>query len=248
MKDDAMSIVVSPIPNLTPRAEQVLALARKEAGRLNHNFVSTSHLLLGLIKLAQGTAFYCLQKLGVNLEDTRIAVEKRTLPGLEDTPTVDAPYTPRSKKVLKYAMEEATALAHTYVGTEHILLGLIREGEGGAAEVLKGQHVDLESLRTEIMHQFDPTLKRLPTDHTVRQYRTDYEQLLNKQVLLTGCGGGKHVKVSELESLSVVLLGRAIHITPKIAACIIACTEDNDVLNPDALALLLFAVHTEKKT
>src|SRR5690242_10996878 len=107
--------------NFTPRAQQVLALARKEADRFNHNFVGTEHLLLGLIKLGQGVAVNVLQKLGLDLETVRMEVEKQVGTGPDQKMIGNIPYTPRVKKVLALAAKEAKALNHTYVGTEHIL-------------------------------------------------------------------------------------------------------------------------------
>ena len=110
--------------NFTPRAQQVLALARKEADRFNHNFLGTEHLLLGLIKLGQGVAVNVLQGMGIDLDTVRIAVEKEVGTGPDQKMIGNIPYTPRVKKVLALASKEAKALNHTYVGTEHILLGL----------------------------------------------------------------------------------------------------------------------------
>src|SRR5207247_606282 len=109
--------------NFTPRAQQVLALARKEADRLNHNSVGTEHLLLGLLKLGQGVAVNVLQKMGLDLETVRMEVEKQVGTGPDQKMIGNIPYTPRIKKVLALAAREAKALNHTYVGTEHILLG-----------------------------------------------------------------------------------------------------------------------------
>src|SRR5512136_2567914 len=142
--------------NFTPRAQQVLALARKEADRFNHNFVGTEHLLLGLIKLGQGVAVNVLQKLGLDLETVRLEVEKQVGTGPDQKMMGNIPYTPRVKKVLALAQKEAKALNHTYVGTEHILLGLLREGDGVAARVLKSLDVDIEQTRQEILKELDP--------------------------------------------------------------------------------------------
>ena len=142
--------------SFTPRAQQVLALARKEADRFNHNFVGTEHLLLGLIKLGQGVAVNVLQKMGLDLETVRTEVEKEVRTGAEQKVTGNIPYTPRVKKVLSLAGKEAKALNHTYVGTEHILLGLLREGDGVAAKVLKNLDVDIEQCRQEILKELDP--------------------------------------------------------------------------------------------
>jgi ATP-dependent Clp protease ATP-binding subunit ClpC len=149
MSDEAMS-------NFTPRAQQVLALARKEADRFNHNVIGTEHLLLGLIKLGQGVAVNVLQKMGLDLETVRMAVEKKTGTGPDQKVIGNIPYTPRVKKVLALASKEAKALNHTYVGTEHILLGLLREGDGIAAQVLKDLDVDIEQTRQEILKELDP--------------------------------------------------------------------------------------------
>ncbi len=142
--------------NFTPRAQQVLALARKEADRFNHNYVGTEHLLLGLIKLGQGVAVNVLQKMSLDLETVRLEVEKQVGNGPETKMVGNIPYTPRVKKVLALAGREANALNHSYVGTEHILLGLLREGEGVAARVLKNLEVDIERTRTEILQELDP--------------------------------------------------------------------------------------------
>src|SRR5438132_2413326 len=152
MSDEAMN-------NFTPRAQQVLALARKEADRFNHNFVGTEHLLLGLIKLGQGVAVNVLQKLGLDLETVRMEVEKQVGTGPDQKMIGNIPYTPRVKKVLALAAKEAKALNHTYVGTEHILLGLLREGDGVAARVLKNLDVDIEQTRQEILKELDPNFQ-----------------------------------------------------------------------------------------
>ena len=142
--------------NFTPRAQQVLALARKEADRFNHNFVGTEHLLLGLIKLGQGVAVNVLQKMGLDLETVRLEVEKQVGTGPDQKQVGNIPYTPRVKKVLSLASKEAKQLQHTYVGTEHILLGVLREGDGVAARVLKNLDIDIEETRQEILKELDP--------------------------------------------------------------------------------------------
>jgi len=145
-----------PMNNFTPRAQQVLALARKEADRFHHNYVGTEHILLGLIKLGQGVAVSVLQKMGLDLETVRSAVEKQVGIGQETKTPGSIPYTPRVKKVLALAGKEAKTLNHSYVGTEHILLGLLREGEGVAARVLKSLDIDIERTRNEILRELDP--------------------------------------------------------------------------------------------
>lgn len=142
--------------NFTPRAQQVLALAKKEADRFNHNFVGTEHLLLGLIKLGQGVAVNVLLKMGLDLETLRREVEKVVGTGPDQKVVGNIPFTPRVKKVLALAAREAKSLNHTYVGTEHILLGLLREGDGVAARVLKSLDVDIEEVRREVLKELDP--------------------------------------------------------------------------------------------
>jgi len=145
-----------PMNNFTPRAQQVLQLAKKEAERFHHNYVGTEHILLGLIKLGQGVAVSVLQKMNLDLETVRTAVEKEVGIGQETKEQQNIPFTPRVKKVLALAGKEAKALSHSYVGTEHILLGLLREGEGVAARVLKSLEVDIERTRNEILKELDP--------------------------------------------------------------------------------------------
>ncbi|MEM9443849.1 MAG: ATP-dependent Clp protease ATP-binding subunit [Verrucomicrobiota bacterium] len=145
--------------NFTPRAQQVLALARKEADRFNHNYVGTEHLLLGLIKLGQGVAVNVLQKMGLDLETVRMEVEKQVGSGPDTKMSGNIPYTPRVKKVLALAGKEAKALHHSYVGTEHILLGLLREGDGVAARVLKSLDIDIERARNEVLKELDPNFE-----------------------------------------------------------------------------------------
>lgn len=152
MSDESMN-------NFTPRAQQVLALARKEADRFNHSFVGTEHLLLGLINLGQGVAVNVLQKMGLDLETVRLEVEKQVGTGPDQKLAGNIPYTPRVKKVLELSKKEAKVLHHTYVGTEHILLGLLREGEGVAARVLRNLDIDIDQCRQEILHELDPNFE-----------------------------------------------------------------------------------------
>ncbi len=142
--------------NFTPRAQQVLQLARQEAERFNHGYVGTEHLLLGLVALGQGVAVNVLQKMNIDLETLRLEVEKAVGVGPETKTIGNVPFTPRVKKVLALASSEARALNHSYVGTEHLLLGLIREGEGVAARILKNLNVDLEKARIAIMKELNP--------------------------------------------------------------------------------------------
>jgi ATP-dependent Clp protease ATP-binding subunit ClpC len=174
--------------NFTPRAQQVLALARKEADRFNHNYVGTEHLLLGLIKLGQGVAVNVLQKMNLDLETVRLEVEKQVGNGPESKMVGNIPYTPRVKKVLALAGKEAKALNHSYVGTEHILLGLLREGDGVAARVLKNLDVDIERTRNEILRELDPNF----SGNTNEEEESDFEE--------PGAGNRKEGKTPALKA------------------------------------------------
>jgi ATP-dependent Clp protease ATP-binding subunit ClpC len=145
--------------NFTPRAQRVIQLARREADNFNHPYVGTEHLLLGLIALNEGVAVSVLEKMGVSLEAVRLEVEQAVGQGPETKTVGNVPFTPRAKKVLQLAIAEAQALNHSYVGTEHILLGLLREGEGVAAQVLRNLEVDIEAVRTEVMKELDPNFE-----------------------------------------------------------------------------------------
>jgi ATP-dependent Clp protease ATP-binding subunit ClpC len=139
----------------TLRAQQALGLAYREAARLNHNFVGTEHLLLGLVGLGPGTAVRALSRMGISPETVRAEVEKCVAKGSDETAVGRIPYTPRVKKVLALATKEAKWLNHTHVGTEHILLGILHEGGGVAAMVLKKLNIDIEQTRSEILKVLD---------------------------------------------------------------------------------------------
>ena len=141
----------------TPRAQQVIrVLAQKEAERFNHPYIGTEHLLLGLIVLGEGVAVNVLERMGVDLEALRLEVEKAVGQGPETKTAGALPMTPRAKKVLGLSASEAKALNHSYIGTEHILLGLLREEEGVAARVLKNLNVDMDHTRTEVLKELNP--------------------------------------------------------------------------------------------
>lgn len=145
--------------NLTPRAQQALALSRKEAERLNHNFVGTEHLLLGLIALGQGVAVNILRNRGLDLETVRREIGLQIGTGLDQRMIGTIPYTPRVKKVLALANLERRSLNHTYLGTEHILLGILREGDGVAGRVLSNLGLNIEQTRQEILKELDPNFE-----------------------------------------------------------------------------------------
>ncbi len=135
----------------TERARKVIILAKEEAKRFNHDYIGTEHILLGLIREGEGVAATVLEKMGISLENIRLEIEKLVQPGPTTQIIGDLPFTPRAKKSLELSAEEARALGHNYIGTEHLLLGLIREEEGVASQVLINLGLDLETVRNKIM-------------------------------------------------------------------------------------------------
>ncbi|HXV19223.1 MAG TPA: Clp protease N-terminal domain-containing protein, partial [Candidatus Omnitrophota bacterium] len=135
----------------TERARKVILLAKQEAKRFNHDYIGTEHVLLGLLREGEGVAAAVLQSLGMNLNNIRLEVEKLVQLGPATVVSGDLPFTPKAKKVMELAMEEARTLGHNYIGTEHLLLGLIREGEGVASQVFANMGLDLEKVREEVI-------------------------------------------------------------------------------------------------
>ena len=160
----------------TDKARRVVVLAQEEARMLNHNYIGTEHLLLGLIHEGEGVAARALESLGVSLTAVRRNVEEIVGQG-QAAPTGHIPFTPRAKKVLELSLREALQLGHNYIGTEHILLGLIREGEGVAAQVLQKLGADLNRVRQTVIQLLSGYVGRaqasgageLPTGWTVEQ-------------------------------------------------------------------------------
>jgi ATP-dependent Clp protease ATP-binding subunit ClpC len=134
----------------TDRARRVVVLAQDEARTLNHNYIGTEHILLGLIREDEGLAARALKALGVSLEETRQRVEDIIGRGVQ-AQKGHIPFTPRAKKVLELSLREALQLDHNYIGTEHILLGVLREGDGVAAQVLVASGVNLDRARQEVI-------------------------------------------------------------------------------------------------
>ena len=134
----------------TERARKVILLAKEEAKRFNHDYIGTEHILLGLIREGEGVAAVVLQKMGLSLQQIRLEIEKIVKPGTSTAVLGDIPFTPKAKKAIELSGEEARALGHNYIGTEHILLGLIKEGEGVASQVLLNLGLDLDKVRQEI--------------------------------------------------------------------------------------------------
>ncbi len=145
-----------PMMNLTPHSQQVMRLARKEAERMNNNFVGTEHILLGLIALGTGVAANVLIKEGFTLGAVREEIEKHCGKNPEQKILGHIPYTPRVRKVIDLAEKEAEKLHHTFLGTEHLLLGLLGENENPANLILKSLGMDTEQTRKEILRELDP--------------------------------------------------------------------------------------------
>jgi ATP-dependent Clp protease ATP-binding subunit ClpC len=138
------------LERFTDRARRVVRLAEEEARMLNHNYIGTEHLLLGLIHEGEGVAAKALESLGISLDAVRQQVEEIIGQG-QQVPSEGIPFTPRAKKVLELSLRESKQLGHTYIGTEHILLGLIREGDGVAAQVLVKLGADLNRVRQQVL-------------------------------------------------------------------------------------------------
>ena len=136
----------------TDRARKVMALANQEAQRFNHEYIGTEHILLGLVKEGSGVGANVLKNLEVDLRKVRLEVEKLVKSGPNMVTMGKLPQTPRAKKVIEYAIEEARNLNHNYVGTEHLLLGLLREQDGVAAQVLMNLGLKLDEVREEVLN------------------------------------------------------------------------------------------------
>src|ERR671935_1862173 len=142
---------MGPFDRFNDRAKRVLALAQDEAIRFNHNYIGVEHLVLGLIREGEGTAARVLHSLGVDLRAARAAVEAKIGRGSSTTAPSEITLSPRTKKVVELAIDEARKLGHAHVGTEHLLLGLVREGEGIASGVLESLGVSLEKVRHQVI-------------------------------------------------------------------------------------------------
>ena len=135
----------------TDRAKKVMSFARQEAMKFNHEYIGTEHILLGLVQEGSGVAANVLKNMTVDLDKIRHEVEKIVKTGPSMVTMGQLPFTPRAKKVLELSLEEASQLSHNYIGTEHLLLGLIRENEGIAAQVLMNLGVKLDEVRDEVL-------------------------------------------------------------------------------------------------
>jgi ATP-dependent Clp protease ATP-binding subunit ClpC len=164
----------------TERARRVVVLAQEEARALSHNYIGTEHILLGLIHENEGVAAKSLESMGISLDAVRTQVEEIIGEG-RITPSGQIPFTPRAKKVLELSLHESIQLGHNYIGTEHILLGLIREGEGLGAQVLVKLGADLDRVRQQVIEmlsgrhgseEFD-----IPTTAAEREFGT-YDEII----------------------------------------------------------------------
>ena len=135
----------------TDRARRAVVRAQEEAKTLNHDFIGTEHILLGLVGEGHGVAAKALESLGISMEAVRQRVEDIVPPGQVEVRSGHIPFTPRAKKVLELSLSESKLLGHRYIGTEHILLGLLRLGEGVAAQVLTGLGADLDGVRERVI-------------------------------------------------------------------------------------------------
>src|SRR5947209_5866784 len=214
----------------TERARKVVVLAQEEARHFNHNYIGTEHLLLGLLREDEGVAARALSSLNVTLDEVREQVESIVGYGEEGTGG-QAPFTSGSKKVLELALREALQLGHHYIGTEHILLGLVRKSEGVAARVLSNLGIDPEKVRHEVIRMLDgdrsqrdrsseaddrvvdaKQLKALQFDRWwLKQHRQGFAAILSGVVLivtilLTGLAGGGFFFFSTQHLLPLVLL------------------------------------------
>ena len=203
----------------TERARRVVLLAREEAKRLDHDYLGTEHLLLGLISEGEGVAAIALQNLDIDLEQVRQEVEKTVGRGGGSLFLGQIPFTPRAKKVLELAVTEARTLGHNYIGTEHLLLGLIREGEGVAAQVLINLGADLEKVRQEINNllggksAIQKTAQSTDTP-TLDRFGRDLTQLAREGVLDPVVGRKKEIErviqiLSRRTKNNPVLIGEA---------------------------------------
>lgn len=178
-RTDQPPMVSSPMyERFTDRSRKVMQLAQQECDRLNHEYVGTEHILIGLLKEGSGVAANVLKNLDMDLNKIRQEVEKIMVPGPDERPSgltalAKKPITPRGKKVLEYAIEAARTLVHNYVGTEHLLLGLLRVEEGVACQVLNNLGCKLDEVREEVLnilgHPLSGTEKGVEKDETPKE-------------------------------------------------------------------------------
>jgi ATP-dependent Clp protease ATP-binding subunit ClpA len=229
--------------NFTERVRKVLAMAREEAAALHHEYVGTEHELLGLLREGEGIAATALRNLGVDLDALRDSVFDVVKRGTSRTTTgPDLPYTSRAKKTLELAMSEARELKHDYVGTEHLLMGLIREEKGIAAQLLKSFGVDVENARAEILRIIEEsdlsapahakpktnTLRAVATPDSIPQYAERLRSVI----------AAAHEVAVRQKSAQVTTIHAAIALLEHRQGMANAALDSFDFSRPDALAAL----------
>ena len=162
----------------TDRARKVMQLANQEAQRLNYEYIGTEHILLGLAKEGDGVAANVLKNLNVDLRRVRLEVEKIVQAGPDPVHPGKLPQTPHARKVIEYSIEEARKLEHKYVGTEHLLLGLLREQEGVAAQVLVNMGLRLQDVREEVLELLGQTIDQAKEDETSVELPVEIQQIV----------------------------------------------------------------------
>jgi ATP-dependent Clp protease ATP-binding subunit ClpC len=183
------------------RARRVIVLAQEEARRLHHDYIGTEHLLLGLIHEGRGVAAKALESLGISLEDVRRDVGEIVPPG-EHERSGHIPFTPRAKKVLELSLRESQQLGHNYIGTEHILLGLIREGEGVAAQVLVKLGADLNRVRERVLQILGAYARETgPASETAVTWEAGTGLTGEREMRIAGSPGRLEEMISRLRSI-----------------------------------------------
>ena len=192
----------------TDRARRTVVLAQHEARELGHNYIGTEHILLGLVHEGAGVAVGALKSLDISLETVRQQVEEMIGRG-QDEPSGHIPFTPRAKKVLELSLRESQQLGHRYIGTEHILLGLIREGEGVAAQVLAGLGADLDRVRAQVL--------RILADHA-REAGAEGEAVVTWEVGSGLTGAEREVRIVGSPAQLAEMITRLRSIDGRLAA------------------------------
>ena len=217
--------------NFTPRAKHVLVLAKKESERFNHDYVGTEHLLLGLIGLGEGVAVSVLQSMGLNLEKLRLEVEKQSGVGGPTKEDGDMPFTPRLKGILILSAREAKSMNYNFIGTEHLLLALLREGESVAARILRSMDVDVDEVRSRVIKALDPNY--LPESNDDEQSPGIEFQSLEPETLNTLSSFGRDLTIMAKNGELDPVIGRSNEIE-RVIQILCRRTKNNPVLIGEA--------------
>ena len=189
----------------TERARMIVVLSQEEARGLKHNYIGTEHILLGLLREEEGLGARVLDSLDITVEEVRQQVARIVGMGDEVT-TGQIPFTPRAKKVLELALREALSLGHNYIGTEHVLLGLVREGEGVAARILLDFDADGEKIRNEILRALSGPGRQGKKIHDKEQNaKPEYKQYTEAEMLLARLGAHMSAAQHEMDKLKEVI-------------------------------------------